>query len=593
MGWFRDNIVEPLIEGFSGDRSAQRVRDTMVSDKERAAEQVRRSQYTRGDGASQAWSMFDSAGYAGLADHLVVENDLMTRFFDYEEMDDFPELHTALDIYADDATQEDSMRNRSIWVTSENAQVREIANELLHQTLRIEEDLWGIARTLAKYGNQYAEVLLAEGKGVVGLAFMPPATVRRVEEADGTLLGFMQDLSGKGVTPEDFKKLLDEKGRLNKAMASQEEQAARVAAAGSAAVPFEGWEVIHWRTRGKWMRSMYGHSVLESARWVWRRLVLLEDAAMLYKLTRAPARYAYYIDTGDLNPKQALAYVSDIKRNHKKKKYVNAQGKLEFKVNPLAQDEDFWVPTRGGKESTRIEVLSGADWQSMEDLKYFRQKLLAAIKIPAQYIGMSDQGDDARASLSSQDVRFARTIMRLQREMKAGVRKILRVHLSAVGIDPNSIEWDVHMAVPSSIFELAQVEVRNAQADLAARMEPFVSKDWLMTNVFDFAADEAKMMRSAQKDDSEESAIRDAKTQAKANKILGIEPMPMEPEADDGEEEDAALSGETSKEVGTGNTAPSPNKGKQESSEARLAALVAKSRKSGVLNESQRAKVRR
>jgi hypothetical protein len=587
MGWFRDNIVEPIIEGFAGDRSAQRVRDSMMSDKERAAEQVRRSQYVRGE-STQAWSMFDSAGYSGLSDHLVVENDLMTRFFDYEEMDDFPEIHTALDIYADDATQEDSMRNRSIWVTSENARVRDIANDLLHQTLRIEEDLWGIARTLAKYGNKYAEVLLAEGKGVVGLAFMPPATVRRVEDVDGTLLGFVQDLSGKGVTPEDFKKLLDERGRLRKEAASNKEDPTP-APTGSTAVPFEGWEVIHWRTRGKWMRSMYGHSVLESARWVWRRLVLLEDAAMLYKLTRAPARYAYYIDTGDLNPKQALAYVSDIKRNHKKKKYVNAQGKLEFKVNPLAHDEDFWVPTRGGKESTRIEVLSGADWQSMEDLRYFRQKLLAAIKIPAQYIGMSDQGDDARASLSSQDVRFARTIMRLQRELKSGIRKVIRVHLSALGIDPNSVEWDVHMAVPSSIFELAQVEVRNAQADLAARMEPYVSKDWLMTNVFDFAADEAKSMRNAQRKDSDDGVIKDAKIQAKANKILGVEPEPVDFVSDDG----AAPGGaETSMEVGTGDKTPSPEKGKQESYEARLAALRARSSRA-LLNETVRARVRK
>jgi hypothetical protein len=563
MGWIQDYLL-PLFEGFNG-RSAERVRKAMVSDKEKAAEQVRKSQYTPQSGG---WSLLDAAGYGPLADHLAIENDLVSRFLDYEEMDDFPELHAALDIYADDATQEDSMRNHSVWVTSENARVRDIANELLHQTLRIEEDLWGIARTLAKYGNQYAEVLLADGKGVVGLAFMAPATVRRVETQDGSLLGFVQDLSGKGVTPEDFKKMME-------LAATSKDAAKSVADSSPGVVAFEGWEVIHWRTRGKWMRSMYGHSVLESARWVWRRLVLLEDAAMLYKLTRAPARYAYYIDTGDLNPKQALAYVSDVKRNHKKNKYVNSQGKLEFKVNPLAQDEDFWVPTRGGKDSTRIELLSGADWQSMDDLRYFRQKLLAAIKIPAQYIGMSDQGDDARASLSSQDVRFARTIMRLQRELRAGIRKIVRIHLAAVGVDPNSVEWDVHMAVPSSIFELAQIEVRNAQADLAARMEPFVSKDWLMTNVFDFAADEAKSMRAAQKNDSEDSVLRDAKIQAKANKILGVDAAPGDFDVtDDKQSQPAAETGATSKQAGTGDTSPSPNKGKQESASVRLKSLL-------------------
>ena len=573
MGWFKDNIVTPLVEGFSGDESAQKVRASMSSDKERAAKQVRRAQGSRSD-RTQAWSMFDAQGYAGLADHLLVENDLMTRYTDYEEMDDFPELHTALDIYADDATQEDSLRNRSIWVSSDDERVKELGNDLLHKTLRVEEDMWGNSRTLAKYGNAYAEVLLAEGKGVVGLAYMPPATVRRVEDYDGDLLGFVQDTSGQGVSVDDFKKFIDEDGRLLKKPATDAGVASTYGGRSSAnavgITPFEGWEVIHWRTRGRWMKSMYGHSVLDSARWVWRRLVLLEDAAMLYKLTRAPARYVYYIDTGDLNPKQAMSYVADIKRQHKKKKFVNAQGKLEFKVNPLAHDEDFWVPTRGGRESTRIDMLSGADWQSMEDLRYFRQKLLAAIKIPARYIGMSDGESEARASASSEDVRFARTIIRLQRELKAGYSKVVRIHLAAMGIDPSSVEWEVNMASPSAIFELAQIETRNAQADLASRMEPFASRDWIMMNVFDFSADEAREMRSEQKTDSEDNAVHDAEVQKKANDILGIQPEGAPEQGDQPPTPDAAKAGETSRETG---------RQAKESAEERLRRLERRNRK--------------
>jgi len=577
MGWFQDKIVSPLLEGFSGDRDAQRVRDTMVSDKEQAAQEVTRAQYSRGDASLGS---FDANGYAGLSEHLLVENDLMTRYFDYEEMDDYPELHTALDIYADDATQEDSLRNRSIWFVSENERVREIGNDLLHKTLRAEEELWGNARTLSKYGNSYAEILLAEGKGVVGLAFMPPATVRRIENAKGILLGFVQDLTGKGVSVDDFKKMLDSDGRLIKTPESDNKGAnapggtspGAKGVADLGATPFEAWEVVHWRIRGRWMKSQYGHSVLEAARWVWRRLVLLEDAAMLYKLTRAPARYVYYIDTGDLNPKQSLAYVADIKRQHRKKKYVNASGKLEFKVNPLAQDEDYWVPTKGGKESTRIDLLSGADWQSMEDLRYFKTKLLAAVKIPGQYIGMSEAGDDARSTASSQDVRFARTIVRVQRELRHGYKKVMRVHLAAMGIDPNSVEWDIKMATPSSIFELAQIEVRNAQADLASRMEPFASQEWIMTNVFDFAKDEARAMKKAQADDTEDRTIRDARTQKKAADILCVDPEDVDVD-DPAAPPEAAKPATTSKEVGTGDKSPSPNKGKQETAEDRLRRL--------------------
>jgi len=560
------------------------------TDKERAAAEIRRASRPTNDRSSQAWNMFDAHGYAGLSDHLVIENDLMTRFLDYEEMDDFPELHTALDIYADDASQEDVLRNKSVWITSEDERVKAIGTELLHQTLRIEEDLWGIFRTLSKYGNAYAELLVSEGKGVIGLAFMPPATVRRMEDYKNGLMGFIQDPSGKGMSPEEFKKLLDGDGRLNKDAVSLDASGAmklgQATEAGRHIVPFEDWEVIHWRLRGKWMRSIYGHSVLESARWVFRRLVLLEDAAMLYKLTRAPARYVYYIDTGDLNPKQALSYVNDVRRGHKKKKYVNAQGKLEFKVNPLAQDEDFWVPTRGGKESTRIDILSGADWQSMEDIKYFRQKILAAIKIPAAYIGMSDAGDEARASLSSQDVRFAKTILRIQREMKNGLRKVMRVHLSALGIDPSSVEWDIHMASPSSIFELAQIEVRNAQADLATRMEPFVDKNWILANIFDFSVDEIEDMKQAKKDDTEDDAMHQTEIQKQQSEMLGLNPDGSMPDEEGGAtpppvakpKPPSAESGESSKEKGTGDKRPNPKKGKakpikKNTAESRLDAL--------------------
>ena len=558
MGWFRDNIISPLFEGFAGD-SGREIRDRLQSDKERIAEKIRRSGQVRGNANST--DVYDQA-YSGLTDHLAIEHDLLGRYADYEEMDDYPELCTALDIFADDAVQEDTLRNESIWITSEDERIKEIGHELLHGTLRVEEDLWGIARTLCKYGNGFAELLVSKDRGVVGMTFMPPATTRRMEDYDGTLLGFLQDPSGQGMTIDDFKKFTGGDGSLT----SDARKLGSVGPDGLATttylVPFESWEVIHWRLRGKWMRSQYGHSVLEGARWIFRRMVLLEDAAVLYKLTRAPARYAYYIDTGDLGPTQALAHVAEIKRNHKKKKWVNAQGKLEFKVNPIAVDEDFWVPTKGGKESTRIEVLSGADWQSLEDLRYFRQKLLAAIKIPATYIGMAEGGDDARASLSSQDVRFAKTILRIQREIKNGYRKAFRVHLSALGIDPNSVKWDVEMASPSSIFELAQIEVRNAQADLAARMADYASRDWIMQHIFDFSADEAAEMVVKQQDDLEDKMVHQAEIQKRTAGIVGVDGMgtPPLPTALPGAPE-GVPNPESSKEVGTGSKEPSPGKG--------------------------------
>ena len=513
MGWFGNTV--------------DRVRAMFVQDKDRKAIDTTKGRISAREQMGSSFNVFSHTGYDGLAEHLRLEHDLLTRYVDYEEMDDFPEISSAIDIYADDATQVDSLRGTSVWVTSDSERVKTMLNDLLHKRLRVEEDIWPLARVVAKYGNGYAEVLLNE-EGVVGLNFLPPPTMRRMEDTNGALLGFIQDPNGQGVSLDDFKKMIDDKGALkttNKAPGARSPVHGAAQMSGTnrpvEVVPFEDWEVVHWRLRSKHMRSIYGHSVLEPARWVWRRLVLLEDAAILYKLTRAPARYAFYIDTGDLQGAQALAYVKNIKQQYKKKKFIDSQGKLDFRVNPLSQDEDFWIPSRGGKESTRIDVLSGPDWQSMDDIEYFRQKLFAAIKVPASYAGLS--GEDSKGSLAQQDIRFARTVIRLQREVRNGLKKVCRIHLIAMGIDPQSVEWDLTMTVPSSIFELAQIEVRSAQAQLAASMEEYVPKKWLLKHVFDFADDEIPGVRQEKETEQEQEGTHAALIQKKQNDILGIE----------------------------------------------------------------------
>jgi hypothetical protein len=537
--------------GFMQD-AANAVRKWFADDKEKRALETQRGVQPKRSRLGQSWSLFNRTGYEGLAEHLRIEHDLLTRYFDYEEMDDFPEISTAMDIYADDSTQTDTLRRKAVWVVSEDERYKEIGNDLLHKQLRIEEDLHPLSRTLTKYGNAYGE-LLVNKDGVIGINFLPPPTMRRVEDYNGALLGFYQDPDGRGISLEDFRKLLDEKGRLKGAPRPTNDfyQAGARHAGGftqpsmstnlgtnqpTELIPFEDWEVVHWRLRSKHMRSIYGHSVLEPARWVWRRLVLLEDAAILYKLTRAPARYAFYIDTGDLPPAQAMAHVNEIKKGYKKKKFVDKEGNLDFRVNPLAVDEDFWVPMRGGKESTRIDILSGPDWQSMEDLQYFRQKLMTAIKVPPAYIGL--QEGETRASLSQEDVRFARTVLRIQRELRNGLKKVLRVHYAAIGMDPHGAEWDVEMTAPSSIFELAQIETRNAQADLAGNLEPYFDKQWILTKVFNLSDDEAADLLKRQDQEQEDVALRAAEIQKKQAEVFpgaaGAElpqPAPGEPGA--------------------------------------------------------------
>lgn len=482
--------------GFWGD-IGYRVRGLLRYDKEQVVLSLAKGGTASGYPAT-GFDLLQAYGQDILSDYLKLEHDLMSRYVDYEEMDDYPELASAIDIYADDATQVESLQNKVVWVDSPDKTVQSILEEMLWKRLRVDEEVWEMTRTLVKYGNDYEE-LLVTGDGLVGMNFLPPPTMRRIEGRRGELFGFVQDFKGRfGYSPEEFKQLLAQR-------------------AGGGNTPnykyaaLEDWEVAHLRLRSKHRRSIYGYSVLEPARWIWKRLMLLEDAAMVYRLQRAPQRYAFYIDVGDMPPKEAMGFLHKMRQQYKKTKFYNPQtGKLDLKYNPLSVDEDFFVPVRKGVQATKIEVVGSPSWQHMEDIEYFKLKLYAAIKVPKVYLG--SEAPRAKGVLSQEDVRFARTVLRIQREVRNGIKKMCRVHLAALGINPSQVEFEVYMTVPSSIFELAQMEVRNAKADFAGRMSQFVSLHWILQKIFGLSEEEIDYIIK----ERHEEALADAEVQAKA-----------------------------------------------------------------------------
>lgn len=476
------------------------------------------------------YDLLQQYGYDLLSDYLKLEQDLLSRYVDYEEMDDYPEIAAAIDIFSDDSSQPDTQLNRTIWVDAKDETIESIGNDLFHKTLRMDEEIWEIARTVVKYGNDFEEILVADG-GVKGLNFLPPPTVRRIEGTRGELFGFVQDFKGRfGYTPAEFQQIL-----ATRAAATQAGSDDSAYGGLDKLAALEDWEVVHFRLRSKHRRSIYGFSVLEPARWIWKRLMLLEDAALVYRLQRAPERYAFYVDVGDLPPPEALAFVNKVRQQHRKKKFYNPQsGKLDLKYEPLAQDEDFFVPVRKGVESTKIEVLGSPSWQHVDDIQYFLNKLFAAIKIPKAYLGQEE--GVVRAVLSSEDVRFARTVLRVQRELRNGMGKVLRVHLAALNIDPYALDYEIRMTVPSAIFELAQLEVRNARADLASRMKEFVSEYWILSQIFGMNDDEISKIFVQKEEDIERDAVRQAKAQDSAAKAV---PQPEAPPEEQPQPEEA------------------------------------------------------
>lgn len=445
-----------------------------------------------------------SSGGFGYHDYLSIEQDLVSRYIDYEDMDQNPLVASAHDIYADDALQHDKIHNRVIWVECDDEAIRKDLNDLLHKKLNVEERIWGETRGLVKYGNSFSEIVARDKDGVVAVNQLAAPTVRRIEiPADigsvgsrdfnsNETLGFVYDPRGSfRLSTRDFLQAISARS------------SGKVHSFEGAAI-FEGWEVMHTRLLGKHPDAIYGSGISEPARWLYKRLSLLEDSIILHRLTRAPSRHAFYIDVTSIPPNEVGAYLNRVKQGLKKQKFVNpTTGKLDVKYNVASNDEDFFLPVRDGKESTRVETLQGPVYDAIEDIKYFENKLFAALKVPKPFLTYEES--TAKTNLSAEDSRFARTVMRIQREIRNGYHKLCRVHLAARGVNPDAVEFSVNMTIPSAIFELAQLEIKNAELELADKFQAYAPKEWIMQNILKFSNEQIdEMQRLSDAEGSEE-----------------------------------------------------------------------------------------
>jgi hypothetical protein len=436
-----------------------------------------------------------------LAGQLRVGNSLLEKYVDFEMMDDTPELSTVLDICADDATVVDVRRNHCVWPVGSDRVARDVMADLLYKRLRAEDDAWGTIRTMCKYGIAPAEIVAGD-KGVVGLNYLPPATVRKVLDHKGVTLGYVQSVTGNfsTVTSETFPKLLKERhDGPNK----------------DGIVVFQPWEIVWWQMPSRQVRAPYGVSVLDSARWPWKRLTMLEDAAVVFRLTKAPSRFAVYVECGQIPPRERMAYVRQVKQLWRKNKVLDpATGQIDFRANPAGMDEDLFIPVTDGKEATRVDTLQGPDFNIIDDLEYFRDKVMAATPVPNSYLGIKDQ-EITRAALSQKDVMFARSEMRLQRQYMKGLMQVARLHFALLDVDPDQVDVALDMTVPSSILEMSQIEAGNARAALAQGCADFYDRRTILVEVMGKSEAEAEAIIRARREDAEAQADLDAETQKK------------------------------------------------------------------------------
>jgi hypothetical protein len=402
------------------------------------------------------------------------------RYVDFDQMEFEPIIASSLDIYADEMTYHNELNNM-INIECPNQEIKSTLESLYNNVLNVDFNLYGWCRTMCKYGDYFLYVDIDDKIGVKSFIPLPPAEVERLEGEDPTNPNYVQY-------------------QWN-----------------SAGLTFENWQVAHFRILGNDKYAPYGTSILEPARRIWRQLHLLEDAMMSYRITRSPERRVFYVDVGNISPQDVEQYMQKVVTTMKKNQVVDANtGRVDLRYNPLSIDEDYFIPVRGG-ESTKIESLPGGTYTGdIDDVKYLRDKLFAALKIPQSYLSRSEGADEDKATLAQKDIRFARTIQRLQRSVIAELEKVGIIHLYTLGYRGEDLtKFGLRLNNPSQIAAMQELEHMKTKFEVAdSATEGYFSKAWVYRNIFRLTEEEVIRIQREMFHDSKFTAAIEAAGEA-------------------------------------------------------------------------------
>ena len=384
------------------------------------------------------------------------------RYIDFDQMEFTPEIASSLDIYADEMTTHSAL-TPMLHIKCTNDEIKYILHSLYYNIMNVEHNLFGWARTMCKYGDLFVYLDIDDNKGIQNCIGLPPQEVERLEGEDPTNPNYVQF-------------------QWN-----------------NASLTLENWQVAHFRVLGNDKHAPYGTSVLEPARRIWRQLTLLEDAMMAYRITRSPERRVFKIDVGGIAPQDVEQYMQKVMTQMKRHQVVDPNtGRVDLRYNPLSIEEDYFIPIRGGQSSTDIVNLPGGQFTAqIEDVKYLRDKLFSALKVPQSYLSMGEGATEDKTTLAQKDIRFARTIQRLQRVLISELEKVGIVHLYTLGYRGDDLlNFKLALNNPSKIAEMQELEHWKTKFDIAgAATEGFFSRRWITENLLGLSQEEYLRMQ--------------------------------------------------------------------------------------------------
>ena len=434
---------------------------------EKAMLQAQQSQYI-----ADKWTKLDQSLYN---QSVYYEPNRLAAYYDYEAMEFTPEISAALDIYAEESTTM-SEKGQILTIYSESDRIKEILEDLFNNRLDVNTNLQMWTRGVCKYGDNFVYLKLDPEKGIVGCQQLPNIEIERLEGA-----------AGKTTTQNKDLKVPSRELRFQWKNKDME---------------FQAWEIAHFRLLGDDRKLPYGTSMLDKIRRIWKQLLLAEDAMLIYRTSRAPERRVFKVFVGNMDDKDIESYVQRVANKFKRDQISDPRnGQVDMRYNQMAVDQDYFIPVRDASQTSPIETLAGAqNLGEIADIEYIQKKMLAALRIPKAFLGFEEVVGEGK-SLALMDIRFARTINRIQKSIIQELNKIALIQLYLLGMEDELNNFSLSLTNPSAQSDLLRIEqwkekvtlYKDATSDQSQVGILPVSHTWAKKNILGFSDSEVML----------------------------------------------------------------------------------------------------
>ncbi len=402
----------------------------------------------------------NQAGSANFMGNFPYLQQRLSLFNDYELMDLDPTVATALDIFSDECSTKNEY-GQVLTIKSSDEGIKKILHNLFYDILNIQFNIWPWIRNMLKYGDTFLKLDISDKYGIVNVIPLSVYEMTREE----------------GANPENpFEVRFRQDGAVG-------------------GFQYKNYEVAHFRLLSDTNFAPYGKSIIEPARKIWKQLTLMEDAMLIHRIMRAPERRIFYIDVGNIAPNEVDSYMNTMINSMKKTPFVDQRtGDYNLRFNIMNMLEDYYLPVRGANSNTKIDTLPGMTFNGMEDIEYLRKRFLSAIRMPNPFLGY-EESVEGKATLAALDVRFGRTIERIQQAVISELVKVAIIHLYAQGFtDAKLVDFELALTQPSTIYESEKINLWSEKIRVAKEFveTKLFSDDWVYQNIFGFSDDEIK-----------------------------------------------------------------------------------------------------